>query len=230
MVWFLWTNNYWLHLWHLWEPPTLLHKMLWCWLSRKHNRRNTQPVTKLWWNLWQNSKSRSQSPYIHGLECKGRQMHVVVSPFTPLVDGQCEDIGQNAGFANIDEDVSCPSNCHLQDFLEFPLTCFKRLLTWKDGESNDVIDGVTLTYEDIWEFLVGSSSATDTIEAMSAVGINTVIQNGTWFRQRCTSKHRNGVFVCLKNNQWCFLFENDFLFLLLWGWFLFVMVMRYWAF
>ena len=43
--------------------------------------------------------------------------------------GQCEDIGQNAGFANIDEDVSCPSNCHLQDFLEFPLTCFKRLLT-----------------------------------------------------------------------------------------------------
>ena len=112
--------------------------------------------------------------------------------------GLCDDIGDNAGFAYIDEDLSCPSECIPEvEFGDF--VCPERSITWRRGGSNEVINGVTVTIDiDRYE---GVSAAIESSDNTGAAGVNAVTQEVTRYKQSCRFVRRNGSFVCLKKNQ-----------------------------
>lgn len=113
--------------------------------------------------------------------------------------GYCDDIGDNAGFAYINEDLGCPSECTPEvEIGVFP--CPEKSMTWRRGGSNEVITGV-LVNASIGRF-VGASAAVELDSTSGTVGIdNAVNQDGTSYKQNCRFVRRNGNFVCVKKNQ-----------------------------
>ena len=114
--------------------------------------------------------------------------------------GQCEDIGEPSGYAYIDKDLECPNSCILEE-KDGELSCSEQLPTWRKGESDEVINGATLLMDRNVYLYPSSTAAEKTVETTSLAGVNSIVQYGTRFRQRCTFKRRNGVYVCLKKNQ-----------------------------
>ena len=112
--------------------------------------------------------------------------------------GKCEDIGENVGYAYIDEDLSCPTYC-IREVIEETSSCTEKLPTWKSGDSNEIINGAKIITNP-GKIYPSGSAAEPTYEATSSAGVNSIIQD-TRYRQRCRFKRRNGVYVCVKKSN-----------------------------
>ena len=111
--------------------------------------------------------------------------------------GLCDDIGDNAGFAYIAEDLSCPSEC-IRKVEEGVFICPRRSITWRRGGSNEVISGVIVTA--VISQIYAQAEAHEPTDTTSSVGVSAVTQEVTRYKQSCRFVRRNGSFVCLKKN------------------------------
>ena len=102
--------------------------------------------------------------------------------------GPCDLIGQNAGFAYIQEDVSCPAECKKEKGAD----CSS--MTWRRGGSDEVIFNVKMGW---YGYSVSPAGGSEVAETTSSIGINAVIQDGTRYKQSCRFRYVQGKFVCV---------------------------------
>jgi len=113
--------------------------------------------------------------------------------------GPCDNIGLNAGFAYIREDISCPAQCQTEPDSDGDYYCSSDApITWRRGGSDEQLPDVKLQIVD--RAAVASAGGSETAETTSFVGINAVIQDRTRYKQSCRFRYRNGKFVCVKKN------------------------------
>ena len=115
--------------------------------------------------------------------------------------GECDAIGDNAGFAYIDEDLGCPTECRSDLEAGQDLPCNESTITWRRGGSNEPVEGVIMSTNIFYLGFGAVSGEERSTNTTIAVGENAVIQSGTRYRQDCTFKRINGKFNCVKKNQ-----------------------------
>ena len=109
--------------------------------------------------------------------------------------GPCDLISQNAGFAYIQEDVSCPGKCKTEEGADGMHYCSsEESMTWRRGGSDEIIINVKMRIETIAASPAGGSEVTETT---SSIGISAVIQDGTRYKQSCRFRYVQGKFVCV---------------------------------
>ena len=140
--------------------------------------------------------------------------------------GLCNDIRDNVGFAYINEDLGCHSECRHEEETGYEFLCPEISSTWRRGGSNEGITGVTLTRIQALQATSAEDQKTNILSTVrfhfkearrrrkrrtdpatarvnpdspgsTAVGIQPINQGGTQYRQNCRPVFRNGKFVCL---------------------------------
>ena len=105
--------------------------------------------------------------------------------------GPCANIGTDAGFAFIEEEIRCITDLNADengDYFE---------LTWRRGGSHVKISNVEFSRLHQGSLSSGGEKVNIT---NSYVGVNAVIQDGTRYSQNCRFVYRNGRFVCHKKS------------------------------
>jgi hypothetical protein len=95
--------------------------------------------------------------------------------------GPCENVGNNAGFAYINEDTSCPYPYFNNDFK----------LTWRRGGSDEIVSGI-----ESYAWAIASAGGKKVEDLTGTAGVNAIIQNRT-YKQKCKFTFRNRKIQCL---------------------------------
>jgi len=93
--------------------------------------------------------------------------------------GPCENVGQNSGFAYIEQDVYCPGG----DVLI------------RRGGSDEIIRDAKVYYQSY-----AAAGGHEPDESSSTAGVNAIIRNGR-YKQTCRPVYRNGKFGCSKTTK-----------------------------
>ena len=106
--------------------------------------------------------------------------------------GPCDNVGQNAGFAYIQKDVTCLVECKIDgaDGIDYCTSVEQ----WRRGGSDEIIFNVKMKK---YYSVVASAGGSEVAETTSYVGINAVIQDGTRYKQSCRFRYVQGKFVCV---------------------------------
>ena len=110
--------------------------------------------------------------------------------------GPCANIGNNAGFAYIEEDVGRPAECKT-DMSKDNVCSDEIKMTWRKGGSDELIQNLVLQSHHTFQLSAGEN---DIDETTSYAGVNAVIQDRTRYKQSCRFVKRSGGFVCRKRN------------------------------